>query len=145
QPPRLSWNEYLRDLESAVNDSALQSAEESDTDEELANYERENDERPANIYDTNSVLKVINKPWRSARIACLLHRCGEVAGTNLFRKRWHNENFIDYNSRPKDDIPSWWISTKWSSSKVESGENEAGRSNGGQNNYMKDVEIVQID
>ncbi|CAG8759392.1 16146_t:CDS:2, partial [Gigaspora margarita] len=140
QPPKLSWNEYLRDLECAVNDPALQSAEESDTDEELANDERKNDERPANIYDTNIVLKVLNKPWRSTRTTCLLHRCNEVAQTHLFRKRWHNENYIDYNSRPKDGVPSWWISTKWSSSNTgSSGNDEADRSR------VKNVEIVQID
>ncbi|CAG8473590.1 10079_t:CDS:2 [Dentiscutata erythropus] len=125
QLPRLYWNEYLRDLESAVNDLALQSAEESDTDEEFANDERENDERPANIYDTNN-------------ITCILHRCGEV---DLFRKSWHNENYIDYNRRPKDDAPSWWTSTEWSSSNVESGENEADRSDGRKDNYMREVEI----
>ncbi|CAG8476643.1 1855_t:CDS:2 [Racocetra persica] len=150
QPPTLHWNEYLRDLEYAVNDAALQSAEESDTDEELADNERENDERPENILDTNSVIKVYNKPWRSTRITCILHRCDEVTGTNLIRKRWYDDNYVDYKSRPKKDMPFWWISTRWSSSNIENSENEDvvksnNRKNKRRDNYMKNAEIMQLD
>ncbi|CAG8675853.1 25964_t:CDS:2, partial [Racocetra persica] len=65
QPPTLNWDEYLRDLERAVNDPALQSCEESDTDEALAN--QESDERPTIIRNNNRVIKVYDKPWRSTR------------------------------------------------------------------------------
>ncbi|CAG8493311.1 11187_t:CDS:2, partial [Racocetra fulgida] len=122
-PPTLHWNEYLRDLEYAVNDTSLQSGEESDTDEELADNERENDERPENILDTNR--------------------------TNLIRKRWHDDNYVDYKSRPKKDIPFWWISTRWSSN-IEYSDNEeveksSNRKNKGRDNYMKNAEIMQLD
>ncbi|CAG8828469.1 2162_t:CDS:2, partial [Gigaspora margarita] len=87
QPSTLNWEEYLHDLERAVNDPALQSCEESDTDEALANQER--GERPTIIRDNNSVIKVYDKPWRSNKIKRLLRRCDEVGGSvyGLIRKR----------------------------------------------------------
>ncbi|CAG8592153.1 6553_t:CDS:2, partial [Cetraspora pellucida] len=106
QPPSLSWDEYLHDLERAVNDPALQSCEESDTDEALAS--QESDERPMIIRNNNRVIKVYDKPWRSTRIKCLLRRCDEVGGSvyGLIRKRWYNDQlYVNNNSRPNDHVP----------------------------------------
>ncbi|CAG8488490.1 1078_t:CDS:2 [Racocetra fulgida] len=121
QPPTLNWDEYLRDLERAVNDPALQSCEESDTDEALAN--QESDERPTIIRNNNRVIKVYDKPWRSTK--CLLRRCDEVGGSvyGLIRKRWYNDQlYVNNNSHPNEHIPDWWISTNWSPN-IESNEN----------------------
>ncbi|CAG8490192.1 15011_t:CDS:2 [Dentiscutata erythropus] len=123
QPPTLSWEEYLHDLERAVNDPALQSCEESDNDEVLANQER--GERPTIIRDSNSVIKVYDKPWRSTKIKRLLRRCDEVGGSvyGLIRKRWYNDQlYVNNNSRPNEHVPHWWVSTNWSTSDAESSE-----------------------
>lgn len=64
----MSWAEFLEDCEKAVNSSELQSDEWSSSDEVLANNERDNGKRPDNILDTNSVIKVYNKTWRSTRV-----------------------------------------------------------------------------
>ena len=64
----VSWEEFLEDCEEAVNSSGLQSDECSTNDEALANEERNNGERPDNVLNTNSVIKVYNKKWRSTRV-----------------------------------------------------------------------------
>ncbi|RIB26287.1 hypothetical protein C2G38_2138376 [Gigaspora rosea] len=146
QPSSLNWEEYLHDLERAVNDPALQSCEESDTDEALANQER--GERPTIIRDNNSVIKVYDKPWRSNKIKRLLRRCDEVGGSvyGLIRKRWYNDQlYINNNSRPSEHVPRWWIATNWSNSNAESSEihkeieQEVDKENDGDNNNGNDI------
>ena len=38
---------------------------------------------------------------------------GISIGTGLSRVRHRSENFIDKKSKPKDDMPDWWISSNW--------------------------------
>lgn len=64
----ISYEEFLEDCERAINTPELQSDECSSDDEVLANDERENNKRPEHILNTNSVIKVYNKNWRSTRV-----------------------------------------------------------------------------
>jgi hypothetical protein len=45
-----------------------------------------------------------------------LKRADEIGisiGTGLSHVRHRSENFIDKKSKPKDDMPDWWISSNW--------------------------------
>lgn len=64
----ISWEDYLKDCELAINTPNLHSDECSTDDEKLAKEEREAKERPERIFNTNSVIKVRAKPWRSTRV-----------------------------------------------------------------------------
>lgn len=64
----IPWEEYLKDCEMAVNTSDLHSDEYSTDDEKLAREEREQGKRPERMANTNSVIKVRGKPWRSTRV-----------------------------------------------------------------------------
>jgi hypothetical protein len=68
QPRDISFEEFLKDCESAINTSELHSDERSSDDEALAQKERDDKDRPEQILNTNSVIKVYNKQWRSARV-----------------------------------------------------------------------------
>jgi len=67
-PENLTWDEYLKDCEKAINTSDLHSDEWSSDDEELAKEERDKKIRPERLISTNSVIKVHNKKWRSSRV-----------------------------------------------------------------------------
>jgi hypothetical protein len=68
----VTWDDYLQDCEKAVNIPECNSDEYSTNDEDLANEERNNKKRPERIHDTNSVIKIRTKPWRSRRVCNLL-------------------------------------------------------------------------
>ena len=63
----ISWDDYLKDCELAVNNPDLHSDEYSTEDENLAQVERNTGKRPKRN-KSNSVIKVRAKPWRSTRV-----------------------------------------------------------------------------
>jgi len=67
-PSDISWADYLIDCELAVNTSDLHSDEYSTEDENLAQEERNANKRIEKHLNTNSVIKVRAKPWRSTRV-----------------------------------------------------------------------------
>ena len=38
---------------------------------------------------------------------------GISVGTGLSRVRHRSDTYIDKKSRPKDEMPDWWISSNW--------------------------------
>jgi len=64
----MPFNKFLEDCEKAINTPELHSDECSLDDEALAREERENKKRPEQILNTNSVIKVFKKKWRSTRV-----------------------------------------------------------------------------
>lgn len=68
RPSDISWDEYMLNCEEAINSSDLHSDEISSDDEALAQEERDNKERPENIFNTSSVIKVHDKKWRSMKV-----------------------------------------------------------------------------
>jgi hypothetical protein len=69
----ISWNEFINDCETAINTPELHSDECSSNDEDLAQEERDHEQRPERIRHTNSVIKVYNKKWRSTRVSKVLN------------------------------------------------------------------------
>lgn len=72
QPSNVTWADYMKDCEKAINVSDLHSDEWSTEDEALANNERSNNKRPDRIKQTNSVIKIHDKKWRSSRVCKVL-------------------------------------------------------------------------
>lgn len=72
QPSNITWDDYMKDCEKAINVPDLHSDEWSTEDEALANNERDNNKRPDRIKQTNSVIKIYNKKWRSTRVCKVL-------------------------------------------------------------------------
>lgn len=68
QPSNVSWERYINECEKAVNTSDLQSDEYSTDDDTLATEERNNDKRLEGNRNSNSVIKIHQKPWRSSRV-----------------------------------------------------------------------------
>lgn len=68
RPSDIAQDEFMRNCELVVNTSDLHSDEWSSDDEELANKERSEKKRPKRLNETNSVIKVHNKTWRSSRV-----------------------------------------------------------------------------
>jgi len=66
--PSIAWEEYMKNCELAVNTSDLHSDEWSSCDEELANVERRDKNRPERLKDTDSVIIIHDKNWRSTRV-----------------------------------------------------------------------------
>lgn len=71
----MTWDDFLKDCETAVNTSELHSDEYSSNDENLAQEEINNKKRPKRLEDTNSVLKIRGKPWRSTRVCIYMQSC----------------------------------------------------------------------
>jgi len=69
RPKTLTRRQYLQDCERTVNTSELQSDEWSTEDEDLANNERNDNKKPYQLKDSNSVIKVKAKIWRSTRVS----------------------------------------------------------------------------
>lgn len=67
-PTNITQEEFMKNCESAVNTSDLHSDEWSSCDENLANEERGDNKRPERLKNTDSVIKVHDKKWRSARV-----------------------------------------------------------------------------
>ena len=57
----ISWNKFMRDCEMAINTPELHSDECSSNDEDLAQEEKDSEQRPERITLTNSVIKIYNK------------------------------------------------------------------------------------
>jgi hypothetical protein len=68
-PTNVTWDDYMKDCESAINCPELHSDEWSTEDEALADDERKNDKRLDRIKQTNSVIKIHDKKWRSTRVS----------------------------------------------------------------------------
>ena len=68
RPTDITKEEYMNKCELAVNTPDLHSDEWSSIDEELANEERNNGKRPDRLKNTNSVIKIHDKKWRSTRV-----------------------------------------------------------------------------
>lgn len=66
-PHNLTWKEYMKDCEKAVNTSEVHSDEWSSEDEELARAECGKNKR-SRLTTNNSVIKVYDKVWRSSRV-----------------------------------------------------------------------------
>jgi len=60
-PRDISFDDFLKDCESAINTSELHSDERLSDDEALAQKEKDDKDRPEQILNTNSVIKVYNK------------------------------------------------------------------------------------
>ncbi|CAG8771275.1 325_t:CDS:1, partial [Rhizophagus irregularis] len=46
----------------------------------------------------------------------ILHRSEEIGisiGSGLSRPRYRSDENFDKKSKPKENIPSWWISSSW--------------------------------
>lgn len=67
-PSNIDWDVYMRDCEKAVNISELHSDEWSTEDEGLANTEVEQKKRPERLTNTNSVIVIHEKKWRSFNV-----------------------------------------------------------------------------
>lgn len=67
-PDEINWDEFVRNCSEALNTPEVHSDEISSDDEALANEERDSNKRPENIRNTNSVIKVHDKKWRSTRV-----------------------------------------------------------------------------
>ena len=72
-PEVVVFSDFLIECEMAVNQADLQSDEFSTEDEELANEERKNNQRNSRILNTNSVIKVKEKLWRSNKVSIKLN------------------------------------------------------------------------
>lgn len=68
RPSNVSFDDFLEDCKRAIDTPEVHSDEYSSEDEVLAQEERENKKRPDHILNTNSVIKVFNKPWRSSQV-----------------------------------------------------------------------------
>ena len=68
RPTNITLDKYIRDCEKAVNVSELHSDEWSTEDEGLANEEVEQRKRPERLTDTNSVIVIREKKWRSSNV-----------------------------------------------------------------------------
>lgn len=64
----ITLDKFMKDCEKAVNVSELHSNEWSTEDEGLANEEIEQNKRPERLADSNSVIVVHEKNWRSSRV-----------------------------------------------------------------------------
>ena len=68
RPSDISWDEFMLNCEEAINTADLHSDEISSADKTLAKEERDSKKRPEHILNTNSVIKVYDKKWRSTRV-----------------------------------------------------------------------------
>lgn len=68
RPSYVTLDKFMKDIEKAVNVSELHSDEWSTEDEGLANDEVEQKKRPERLADSNSVIMVHEKNWRSSRV-----------------------------------------------------------------------------
>lgn len=73
RPSNITERQYKKDLEEIMDNSMYHSDEVSETDEEKAQDERDDNIRPRNKADTdNHVIRVYDKSWRSRRVSkCL--------------------------------------------------------------------------
>ena len=68
RPGDVPWDEFMSNCKEAINTADLHSDKISSDDEILAQEERASKKRPDHILNTNSVIKVHDKKWRSTRV-----------------------------------------------------------------------------
>ncbi|RGB40925.1 hypothetical protein C1646_752682 [Rhizophagus diaphanus] len=78
RPKDITLDKFIKDCEKAVNISELHSDEWSTEDEGLANEKTEQNKRPEQLADSNSVIVVHEKNWRSSPIKKVLYRAEEI-------------------------------------------------------------------
>ncbi|PKC57365.1 hypothetical protein RhiirA1_401463 [Rhizophagus irregularis] len=90
----------------------------SESDIEKAQNEKDMMIRPSKREDSNHVLHVYDKPWRSSVIRKLLRYADEMGektqNVKTVRKRWYDDRlYIEENSNPPPDAPKWVILTTY--------------------------------
>ena len=68
----MKWNDWIEDLKKIIDDSNYHSDEISESDDEKAQDEKDNMIRSTRKEDSNHVLHVYDKPWRSSRVNKIL-------------------------------------------------------------------------
>ncbi|GBC30751.2 hypothetical protein GLOIN_2v1792113 [Rhizophagus irregularis DAOM 181602=DAOM 197198] len=115
----LEFSNLIKDLREIINDSNYHSDEVSETDEEEAQEEKNMKIRPSRNENTNHVLHVYDKKWRSQRLRILLRRADEVGeatqNLKIVRKRWYDDQMYIDNSKPPRNAPEWAISSSYQS------------------------------
>lgn len=90
---------------------------------------------------TQIITFIYNNIFYYYQIKSILHRAEEIAisiGTGLTRIRHRSDEYSD-NSRPKNNIPDWWISSNWVSppesddDEDNDGDNDDGNNEGANN------------
>ncbi|CAB4415316.1 unnamed protein product [Rhizophagus irregularis] len=117
QPSSMEWDEWVEDIRKVIEDSNYHSDEVSESDDEKAQNEKDDMIRPAQKEDSNHVLHVYDKPWRSSKARRLLRYADEtgekIQNIKKSRKRWYNDNLYIENSKPPSDASEWTISTTY--------------------------------
>jgi hypothetical protein len=57
---------------------------------------------------------------------------GTSLGTGLSRVRHRVNDFVDEKSRPKDNMPEWWISSTWTNPESDEDDDDKSVSGNGQ-------------
>ncbi|CAB4445394.1 unnamed protein product [Rhizophagus irregularis] len=113
----LEFSNLIKDLREIINDSNYHLDEVSETDKE--EEEKNMKIRPSRNENTNHVLHVYDKKWRSQRLQILL-RCADEVGEatqnlKIVRKRWYDDQMYIDNSKPPRNAPEWVISSSYQS------------------------------
>lgn len=67
--PSIPWDNWIESLEAIINDSGYHSDEISETDTEKVQEEKNRNIRPSRNENSNHVLHVYDKQWRSSRVS----------------------------------------------------------------------------
>ncbi|CAB5303766.1 unnamed protein product [Rhizophagus irregularis] len=134
RPTLLSEKDYKRDIEELVENGAYHSDEISETDEEKAQKEITDHNRPKNKDETDKhVIYVYDKSWRLGKVRKLL-RCADGVGESvqhikIQRKWWYNDRIFKDDSKPLEDAPYWTISSTYKPNQANQEEDQEGSSN----------------
>ncbi|GBC51294.2 probable serine/threonine-protein kinase clkA [Rhizophagus irregularis DAOM 181602=DAOM 197198] len=118
--PSIPWDDWIEGLEAIINDSSYHSDEISESDEEKVQEEKNRNIRPSRNKNSNHVIHVYDKQWRSSKIRNFLRHAdltGEsIQNIKVGRKRWYNDQlYIENNSKPPRNAPAWAISSSYRS------------------------------
>jgi len=69
QPSSMPWNNWIEDLEEVINNSGYHSDEVSESDTEKVQEEKDENIRPPRKENSDHVLHVYDKQWRSNRVS----------------------------------------------------------------------------
>ena len=69
QPSPIPWNNWIENLEEVINNSGYHSDEVSESDTEKVQEENNERIRPSRLENSNHVLHVYDKQWRSSRVS----------------------------------------------------------------------------
>ena len=69
QPPPIPWNNWIENLEEVIGKSGYHSDEVSESDTENIQEEKNEKIRPPRLENSNHVLHVYDKQWRSSRVS----------------------------------------------------------------------------